>query len=262
MNMSLHDIGKWDMIIAHPPCTYLTNVATRHFSLKMTKPEKVVKRWENRALAVAFFMQFALADCPKIAVENPVGFMTAAYRKPDQIIHPYMFAEGEDDTENYVTKATCLWLKGLEPLITNGGKAVMLSIRPKWVEKIASGEKIVEVRKTRPKLKTPIKCYIYQTGKNLLKAVFGSDFNKSGFVIGEFVCDEISGYDSDDILYFTRLCDTSCASKVELLGYKKDSDYLFGWHISDLKIYDEPKELSEFGLKRPPQSWCYVEELK
>lgn len=116
MDMQFHEIGKWDLVIAHPPCTYLTNVATRHFSLKMTNPEKVVKRWENRALAVAFFMRFALADCPKIALENPIGFMTAAYRKPDQIIHPYMFAESEDDTENYVTKATCLWMKGLEPL--------------------------------------------------------------------------------------------------------------------------------------------------
>ena len=123
----------------------------------------------------------------------------------------------------------------------------------------------------------------------MLKAVYGSDYNNSNFVIGEFICEEISGYDSDDILYFTRLCDTSCVSKVELLGYKKDSDYLFGWHISDLKIYDEPKDLTDFRipkkcnsckvsgyenccpydekcivpavLSRPPQSWQYVEEL-
>lgn len=60
-----------------------------------------------------------LADCDKIAVENPVGFMNTSYRKPDQIISPYMFAESVNDTENYVTKATCLWLKGLEPLKTN-----------------------------------------------------------------------------------------------------------------------------------------------
>ena len=108
-----HDIkGQWDMIIAHPPCTYLTNAATRAFSLKATPAEKVVKRWDNRAKAAIFFMCFALADCDKIAIENPVGYMSTAYRKPDQIINPYQFAESEQDGENYVTKRTCLWLKG------------------------------------------------------------------------------------------------------------------------------------------------------
>lgn len=113
-------VGCWDLLIAHPPCTYLSNVATRHFSLRCSPSEKVVARWEERAKAAVFFMQFALADCSRIAVENPVGFMNTAYRKPDQIIHPYMFADGTDDVEQYVTKATCLWLKGLSPLITNG----------------------------------------------------------------------------------------------------------------------------------------------
>ena len=65
------------------------------------------------------FMYFVLADCPRIAVENPIGFMNLAYRKPDQIIHPYMFAESEADKENYVTKTTCLWLKGLPVLRKN-----------------------------------------------------------------------------------------------------------------------------------------------
>ena len=111
--------GRWDLIIAHPPCTYLTNVATRHFSLRCTSAEKVVKRWEERAKAVVFFMQCMLADCDHVAVENPVGFMSNAYRKPDQIISPYMFADSVNDTENYVTKATCLWLKGLPTLKTN-----------------------------------------------------------------------------------------------------------------------------------------------
>lgn len=111
--------GRWDLLIAHPPCTYLSNVATRHYSLKTTLPEKVCWRWEQRAKAAVFFMQFILADCPKIAVENPVGFINKAYRKPDQIIHPYQFAEDEKSDE-YVTKATCLWLKGLEKLKTNG----------------------------------------------------------------------------------------------------------------------------------------------
>lgn len=109
---------KWDLIIAHPPCTYLSNVATRSFSLRCTLAEKVVKRWEERAKAAVFFMQFVLADCPRIAVENPVGFMSSAYRKADQIIHPYQFAEGVENTD-YVTKATCLWLKGLPKLKTN-----------------------------------------------------------------------------------------------------------------------------------------------
>ena len=111
--------GKWDLLIAHPPCTYLSNVATRHYSLRCTPPDKVVDRWEKRAKSAVFFMMFCLADVPKIAVENPVGFMNSAYRKPDQIIHPYMFADGVEDINQYVTKATCLWLKGLPKLKTN-----------------------------------------------------------------------------------------------------------------------------------------------
>ena len=79
-----------------------------------------MERWENRAKAVAFFMRFALADCDKIAVENPIGFMSTAYRKPDQIISPYMFAAGVDDKDNYCSKKTCLWLKGLPKLEGNG----------------------------------------------------------------------------------------------------------------------------------------------
>lgn len=114
---TVHKIdSRWDMIIAHPPCTYLTNCATKHFSLKATPPEKVIKRWEDRALAAVFFMRFALADCEKIVIENPVGFMSKAFRKPNQIIEPYYFAESENDIENYHTKRTCLWLKGLLPL--------------------------------------------------------------------------------------------------------------------------------------------------
>lgn len=114
-----HEIGQWDMLIAHPPCTYLSNVCTRNFSLRCTDAEKVVERWKDRAYGAVFFMHFALAHIPKICVENPVGFMNTAYRKPDQIIDPYMFAEGTDDTENYVTKRTCLWLRGLEKLKGN-----------------------------------------------------------------------------------------------------------------------------------------------
>lgn len=111
--------GQWDLIIAHPPCTYLSNACTRGFSLRATAPEKVIDRWKLRALAAVFFMYFILADCKRIAVENPVGFMNTAYRKPNQIVDPYMFAESEADAENYVTKRTCLWLKGLPELKTN-----------------------------------------------------------------------------------------------------------------------------------------------
>lgn len=116
--ISHEQLGGWDMIIAHPPCTYLSNVATRSFSLRVTEAPKVVQRWENRAKAAIFFMQVMLAAAPRVAVENPVGFMNTAYRKPDQIIHPYQFAANEKDGD-YVTKATCLWLRGLPKLVTN-----------------------------------------------------------------------------------------------------------------------------------------------
>ena len=98
---STHTHTQWDILIAHPPCTYLSNVATRHFSLRCTPPDKVIKRWEERAKAAVFFMQFILADIPRIAVENPVGFMNTAYRKPDQTIHPFMFADSVEDKAQY-----------------------------------------------------------------------------------------------------------------------------------------------------------------
>lgn len=119
MDGCTHTHTGWDMLIAHPPCTYLSNVATRHYSLRCTPAEKVVSRWEERARAAVFFMFFYCAHVPKVAVENPIGFMNTACRKPDQIIHPYMFADSVDDTEQYVTKATCLWLRGLPKLKTN-----------------------------------------------------------------------------------------------------------------------------------------------
>lgn len=100
--------GKWDMIIAHPPCTYLTVTGNRWFNVERYG-EKAVQRHKDREEAVEFFMAFALADCPRIAIENPIGHMSTAYRKPDQIIHPYMFGDP-------ARKATCLWLKELKPL--------------------------------------------------------------------------------------------------------------------------------------------------
>ena len=180
-------------------------------------------------------------------------------------------------------------------------KAVLISIQPKWVEKIARGEKTIEVRKTKPKLETPFKCYIYETQGEYKTGTgifaYGIELKGTkkgrGKVIGEFVCDRIELY------YYTELIGTHsyedgyligtgnpCLSYVEFLKYGKGDD-LYGWHISDLKIYDKPKELSEFikpchytdgthclehkceyyddysgkcccEVERPPQSWQFV----
>ena len=97
---------QWDLIIAFPPCTYLTNAGTRHFSRRINSEEKVREREKLREEAAEFFMKLVNADIPKIAIENPVGWMNKQYRKPDQIIHPYFFGD------NY-SKRTCLWLKEL-----------------------------------------------------------------------------------------------------------------------------------------------------
>lgn len=100
--------GKWDLIIAHPPCTYLTVTGNRWFDEKqfgrLARERKV-----EQDDAIDFFMQFVKADCERIAIENPIGVMSTAYRKPDQVIQPYMFGHPN-------RKATCLWLKNL-PLL-------------------------------------------------------------------------------------------------------------------------------------------------
>lgn len=122
MDGTAHEVERWDLIIAHPPCTYLSNAATRSHSLKRTPLEKINARTMQRIDAMRLFMAFVNAPCDRIAIENPVGIMNTAYRKPDQVIEPYMFADDEADAENYVTKATCLWLKGL-PLLTHKADA-------------------------------------------------------------------------------------------------------------------------------------------
>ena len=99
---------KWDMIIAFPPCTYLTVTGNRWFNIERYG-EKAIQRYKDREEAIKFFMAFVNADCEKIAIENPIGVMSTIYRKPDQIIHPYMFGDPE-------RKGTCLWLKGLPKL--------------------------------------------------------------------------------------------------------------------------------------------------
>lgn len=99
---------EWDMIIAFPPCTYLTVAGNRWFDISKYG-DKARERYENREKAIEFFMLFANSKCKKVAIENPVGVMSTYYRKPDQIIQPYEFGHPQ-------TKRTCLWLKGLEPL--------------------------------------------------------------------------------------------------------------------------------------------------
>lgn len=184
-------------------------------------------------------------------------------------------------------------------------KSVMISINPKWCKLIASGDKTIEVRKTKPRLETPFKCYIYctLTGSNeFFKDVLNGDVaawnlgkwgERKGNVIGEFICDAVEGFhygiqtpvDANSYFdcyegYPADLYDTddTCLTRKEIDDYGNKA-FLYGWHISDLKMYDTPKELSEFRkpckpgcnaicnigcpavLERPPQSWCYVEEL-
>lgn len=176
-------------------------------------------------------------------------------------------------------------------------KAVLISIQPKHCGNITLGIKKVEVRKTKPKIETPFKCYIYctankQGAKDLLE-IHGTDGKirkGNSKVIGEFVCDRIRcEKEVADGLVDIVLESTSCVSAKELVEYA-NGNMLYSWHISDLVIYDKPKELSEFKpynrteddckfsnlgyaipkcedchecyVKRPPQSWCYVEELR
>ena len=185
-----------------------------------------------------------------------------------------------------------------------GDKAVLLSIKPRWVSMIAAGKKTVEVRKTRPRIDTPFKCYIYQT---LPKS---GDWNEyDGRIIGTFICDSIKPFDVPFPAYWDEV-DTATL-KDACMTYAQAHDYFghrsgFAWHINDLVIYDKPKELNEFykwyedgedirpcqngkhckyevydysencqacaidfdgtdcpflRVTRPPQSWCYVEEL-
>lgn len=105
----IHTIeGKWDLLIAHPPCTYLTVTGNRWFNVEKYG-EKAIQRERDRKAAEKFFMAFANADCDRIAIENPVGIMSTVWRKPDQIIQPYEFGDPYE-------KKTCLWLKGLPEL--------------------------------------------------------------------------------------------------------------------------------------------------
>lgn len=101
--------GEWDLIIAHPPCTYLTVSGNRWFN-EARYGERAVKRKIDREEAIEFFLKFVNTKCKHVAIENPVGIMSTKYRKPDQIIEPYYFGDPE-------RKATCLWLKNLSVLV-------------------------------------------------------------------------------------------------------------------------------------------------
>lgn len=191
-------------------------------------------------------------------------------------------------------------------------KAILMSIKPKWCEKIFSGEKTVEVRKTA--LETPFKVYVYETKTGFIEAVRGTcpicAFSR-GKVVGEFVCDTVEENIPDynpayeRFFYNSFECGADCLTSDEIAAYGK-GDPLYGWHITEPKLYDKPKELSEFrkpdffrdcekdcrkncdmeyyrcptrdshkastmagycrkkgkNLTRPPQSYCYVEEIE
>lgn len=109
MDSNQHEIPRWDIIIAHPPCTYLTCTGNRWYNVEKYG-EKAIQRAKDREEAVDFFMAFANADCDKICIENPVGIMSTRWRKPNQIIQPYQFGDPFE-------KRTCLWLKGLPNLV-------------------------------------------------------------------------------------------------------------------------------------------------
>lgn len=114
-----HYVENWDLIIAHPPCTYLTVAGNAFYypsgyrRLAKSDPDLVnsliEKRKANRESAIKFFMIFTNVSCKHVAIENPVGVMSTVYRRPDCIIQPYQFGSP-------VSKSTCFWLKGLPPL--------------------------------------------------------------------------------------------------------------------------------------------------
>ncbi len=142
-------------------------------------------------------------------------------------------------------------------------KAVLISIQPKWCERILNGEKTVEIRKTKPKIETPFKVYIYCTKDGYLLTTDIPAKKVNGKVIGEFICDRIIEFPYNANGYGLKAGKTVCTLSgvpVKELYYYLQGKKPYGWHISNLKIYDKPRAISEFGLTRAPQSWCYVEE--
>lgn len=126
---------KWDLIIAHPPCTYLCITGNRWFNVERYG-DKARQRMRDREQAIRFFMDIINAPCDHIAVENPIGVMSTVFQKPTQIIHPWQFGDPYE-------KPTCLWLKGLPPLkptniVSKGEYITFPSGRkmPKWYKEI------------------------------------------------------------------------------------------------------------------------------
>ena len=167
-------------------------------------------------------------------------------------------------------------------------KEIMISIQPQWVEKILNGEKTIEIRKTKPKCELPCKVYIYCTkGKyEIFNTLHGIKHNGihtgyllNGKVVAEFTLKEVETIEKNQVYNASVVRHNACLNIMQLHDYIKGKGF-HAWHIDNLKIYDKPKELSEFRqtrkvkaynfgiwslevmpLTRPPQSWCYVEEL-
>lgn len=161
--------------------------------------------------------------------------------------------------------------------------AIMKSVSPRICEKVAKGDCTILVSKTAPKCEVPFKCYIYCVKEKkqddiIWAGVFGDRGKWNGEIIGEFVCDKVfllhpytyDGGNADRerrkfIQTFegsskeNEILAATCLTQDEMFDYIGAGNYGYGWHISDLKIYGNPKELSEFGFTRPPQSWCYIE---
>lgn len=144
-------------------------------------------------------------------------------------------------------------------------KAILMSIKPKWCKLIFSGEKTIEVRKTAPKLEPPFEVLVYETKG---KTKYWSQplpipyTEGGGKVIGSFVCDRVRlciPFGLKGHLLSQEVYREMCLTKEQLDKYG-GLKTLYGLHISDLKIYDKPKELGEFGITRAPMSWCYVEQ--
>ena len=163
-------------------------------------------------------------------------------------------------------------------------KAVMLSLRPQWAEKIFNGEKTIEVRKSRPSIPTPFKVYVYMTKHKWIFKLLPFLKNRFAKVIGKFVCDRIDEYTFSNYEARYRINDVdlakTCLNHPELIAYGK-SKYLYGWHITEPLLFDKPRDITEFVLygkcaedckdrmtckyfkrtflKRPPMSWYYIE---
>ena len=148
--------GEWDLMIAHPPCTYLAvsgakwyyHPEDKELPIEQRRPHpKFPNRANDREEAVKFFMKLIESDIKYIALENPIGIMSTRYRKPDQIVHPYYFGDE-------ASKATCLWLKNLSPLkptnIVGKGEYIEFSSGkkiPKWYSDALTKSKTAEERR-------------------------------------------------------------------------------------------------------------------